>query len=123
MKKQVYWLYNHIGKIRIMNNISVIIVGTLFLVFVLVADNGGLFKYHHEVSIIEEISCNPHTDTCQVNGIINDKVSSFIIVDDYNKSDTYYQQCSLILYTWHCDDMLYVRPEYGYEKSYEMVRG
>lgn len=123
MKKQVYWLYNHIGKIRIMNDISAIVIGLLFFVLGLMAENGGIFKYHHEVSIIEEISCNPHTDTCQVNGIINDEVSSFIIFDGYKKSDNYYQQCSLIVYTWYCGDMLYVKPDYGYEKSYVMVRG
>lgn len=123
MNKIILWLYGHIKRIHFLNGLMVMGIGLLFYILALVSAGGGIFKYHHEVTIVEEISCNPHTQNCIVIGDINGREDRFIIFDEYSKDKTYYQNCSLIVYTWYCREELHVSPKKGYEEPYEMVRG
>lgn len=122
MKKVIDWLHVHLKIIRWTNDILIVVIVTLFYILMLSASSGGLFKYHHEVTIVDELFCNSHSETCAVIGSIDGTNERFTIFDGYDSDRIFYQRCSLLFYTWHCDDRLYVIPDKGYEKPYDMVR-
>lgn len=98
---------------------SWLIIGFGFLMYALflIAAAGGMFKYHNEVTITEQLSCNPHSQLCQVVGNVNGIDKEFEVYFEYDVTDIHYENCSLILYTWHCSDKLTLKPKRGYHRD------
>ena len=117
MNKFLTLVGKHNKRITSINSYLMIGFGFLVYALLLIAAGGGISKYHNEVTIIEQLSCNPHSQLCEVVGNVNGIDKEFEVYFDYDATDIHYENCSLILYTWHCSAKLTLKPKRGFHSS------